>query len=222
MTKEKKNQQNKLYFKAIIIISFLVFTMSYLIAQTFKWTDQYQGFLSGCSHFVPLCKIWCYYILPWSIVVYLLYRLNKLIRIKAQCLILAPVILACVYHTASVLTTPLAPNTRFQRFSKTHLPPNLQDFSYNFSGGGFDCFADLYYFRTSPREVDRLISNLQLYIETRYGKIPVKTQNSAIKDFPTLSSWTNATQYVRFNDELSCYLATNEGRNEVFISILYN
>jgi len=220
MTKENKIQAKKRYFRVLQFISFLMFTISYPIAQTFKWTDQYQGFLNGCTHFFSLCKMWCFYILPWSVIIYVLYRFKKVKRFKSLCLLLAPPIITCCFHIVCVLTTPLAPGTRFQRFTKTTLPPDIRDLSYNFSGGGFENYTDLYYFRTSPVEVDRIISDLEVYIETRFGKIQNLNQNSAITNFPTLSSWDNATQYIKRNDDgWYYYLATNEARDEVFLRI---
>ena len=74
---------------------------------------------------------------------------------------------------AGLIFSPPNPQKRFQSFAKVHLPEDTEDLRYHFSGGGLADYTDTYYFQTTPKEIDRLISEMNLS-EGNRGGTPVQ------------------------------------------------
>src|SRR5690606_1429534 len=101
--------------------------VGYSIDQTFRWTNHWEGFLSGLIQGSILAVPWCLiYVLPWSLIILGIYRWRRLERFRTQW-ILAPSILIVAIMVGSLIFDPPSPTKRFAKFAKTTLPNDVQD-----------------------------------------------------------------------------------------------
>ena len=133
-----------------------------------------------------------------------------------------PSILIMILLAASLIIDPQNPANRFNRFAKTELPINAQDINFRFSGGGFADYADTYYFKTTSKEVDRLIADLGLAEDEFYGRKGMShTIVSPLPGSPDFSSWEGSKQFKGWDERQHWfyYLITDSTRTQVYVMI---
>lgn len=209
------------HFGLLLLISFTLFNIGYLVDQTVRWSDHGQGFLNGVCHILFLGLEWCFTLLPWSLVVFALYRWRKWQRFRTQW-VLAPAVLVLFATLGGLLLQPPTPAKRFKNFAKIELPANVQNLHCHFTGGGIADYTDTYYFETTPEEVDRIISEMHLDEDSSYGQVgSTYSIISPLADCPDFSTWKGAKQYRGGDDEQHWfyYLITDTTRTKVYMMI---
>jgi hypothetical protein len=211
-----------MHFDLTLLLSFLAFPFGYTIDQTFRWTNHWEGFLSGLIQGGMLGIPWCLiYILPWSLIIFGLYRWRRWQRFRTQW-ILAPSILIVAVMIGSLIVSPPSPAKRFKNFAKTELPANAQDLCFRFSGGGIADYADTYYFKTTSEEVDRIIADMGLEEDEFYGREGMShTTITQLKGCPDFSSWEGAKQFKGWDERQHWfyYLITDSTRTQVYVMV---
>jgi 4-amino-4-deoxy-L-arabinose transferase-like glycosyltransferase len=222
MEPEDTPRPKRLHFALLLLLSFLIFLVGFAFEQALRWSNHLDGLLSGLVQSGILGVAWCLiYVLPWSLIIFGLYRWRRWWRFRTQW-ILAPSILIAILSIGSLLTNPQSPSNRFKRFAKTNLPANAQDLHFHFTGGGFADYGDTYFFRTTPSEVDRLISDLRLSEDEFYGQEGMSHAIvSPFSDCPDFSSWKGGKQFKGWDERQRWfyYLITDSTRTQVYVMI---
>lgn len=207
------------HFGVLLLLSFALFNLSPILDQTFRWSNPILGFRNGLVHVMILGIGWCLWLLPWSLLVFGLYRWRKKTRFRTFW-ILAPAAFALIATVVGLFVSPATPTVRFKKHAKAELPKNIQNLHWNFTGGGITDYTDTYYFQTTPEEVDRLIAELNLSRDTAYGfEGNYFTSVTKLPDCPDFSAWKNAQQFKCLNDSWFYYLITDSTRTQVYIEI---
>lgn len=164
---------------------------------------------------------WGIFLLPWSLLVFVLYRWRKWKRFRT-CWVLAPAVLVLIASVAGLIVRPSMPQSRFKNFAKTDLPTDARNLRYHFSGGGFADYVDTYYFETTPQEVGRLIRDLSLEPDEVFGFegtyfTPVKP----MPGWPDFSTWEGAKQFKGwdFKRQWYYYLITDSSKTHIYLQI---
>lgn len=221
MNETYEQKMKQLSFGLLLLISFATFNSGFIIDQTVRWSNHFQGLMNGLLHVMVYGMIWCIFLLPWSLLVFALYRWQKWKRFRAYW-VLAPAVLALLVAIGALITHPATPQNRFRRFAKTELPSNIKNLHFHFAGGGFADYWDTYYFETTPEEVERIIQKLDLSHDKSYGfEGHYNTSIEKIPGWPDFSSWEGAKQY-RGHDEKKHWfysLITNSSETKVYILV---
>jgi hypothetical protein len=61
-------------FGLLLLISFAVFNLGYIVDQTLRWSDHLQGFANGIFHIMFSGIAWCMFLLPCILVIFLRTR----------------------------------------------------------------------------------------------------------------------------------------------------
>ena len=221
MSNELLHDQKSPHFGLLLLISFALFNLGYIVDQTIRWSDHVQGFLNGVIHILFFGGAWCFYLLPWSLIIFGLYRWRRWKRFRTQW-ILAPAVLMFLATIGGLLFQPPTPTRRFKSFAKTELPSNAQNLHYHFSGGGIADYGDTYYFETTPDEVARMIEDMRLDEDQLYGREGLThTTVSALPSCPDYSTWEGAKQYKGWDDKQHWFycLITDVSRTKVYMMI---
>jgi hypothetical protein len=221
MSEQPAHDKKRLHFGLLLLISFALFNLGYIVDQTVRWSDHAQGFLNGVIHILFFGIAWCFYLLPWSLIVFGLYRWRGWKRFRTQW-VLAPAVLVLLATIGGLLVQLPTPARRFKNFAKTELPANAENLNYHFSGGGVADYGDTYYFETTPEEVDRIIGDMRLEEDEYYGREGLThTSVSALPGCPDYSTWKAAKQYKGWDDKQHWfyYLITDDSRTKVYMMI---
>jgi hypothetical protein len=149
----------QMHIAQAVFLSLCIFSLSLVVDQTFRWTNHLHGAVNGLFETIYLGIAWCFYLVPWCLVVFLLYRWKKWRRFRAHWLI-APSVLIFFLVVFGLVADPPTPGNRFRRMTKAELPALASDLHYSFSGGGLADYGDQYYFKCLPEDVDRLIEGM--------------------------------------------------------------
>lgn len=222
MSENAQLPPKQLHFGLLLLISFTLFNLGYIVNQTLRWSEHFHGITNGIFHVFMLGVAWCFYILPWSLIVFAVYRWRKWKQFRAHW-ILTPAVLALLVTIGSLIVHPPTPSNRFKSFAKTHLPENIQNLHVYFSGGGIADYHDEYYFETSPGEVRRLISEMNLTEDGGYlnaGEIE-GSYLSRKSTFPSPEAWRDSKVFARNNRETGWHyeLRVDSTETKVFITI---
>jgi hypothetical protein len=213
---DSETGRKPLHFTAALACSFALVTGSFVIEQTIRWTNHLKGFVSGLYHVVFIGIVWAVYFLPWSLLVFGLFRWRKWKRFRTAWLI-GPAFLWFAVGVSDLITSPPMPQHRFKQFAKVSLPVVLEDLRYDFQGGGLADYSDTYYFRCAAEDVDRLIVEMRLEkvdsAEVLERSLPVK----ALPKAPDPLNWKGASLYYREDNSWFYYLLVNEERTAVYI-----
>lgn len=218
MSKADQKTSKPLHFGLLLLISFAIFNLGFIVEQTVRWSNHLEGFACGVFHVVFLGFAWCVYLLPWSLLIFVFYRWRKWRRFRAYW-VLAPAVLFMLAPIGGLILYPPTPSHRFKHLAKTELPGDIQNLHFHFSGGGMADYSDTYYFETSPEEVDRLISDMGLEEDLNFHNKRSDTSVSALPDCPDFTSWPDAKQYRRHDDGWFYYLITDASKSRVYILI---
>ena len=148
-------------FGRLLLISFAVFNLGYIVDQTISWSDHLQGLANGIFHVMFSGIAWCIFVLPWSLIIFAFYRWRRWERFRTHW-VLAPALLAVMVSIGFLIAHPPTASNRLRTFAKADLPDRIRNLHYHFSGGGITDYSDTYYFETTPAEVDRLVLEMRL------------------------------------------------------------
>ncbi len=222
MESEETPKLKRLHFAAVLFLSYLIFTAGMVIEQSMTWTNHFEGFMSGLFHGAIFGLFFCLiYMLPWSLIIFGIYRWKKLQRFRTQWM-LGPSLLFALLIVGSLVIDPPTPSRRFKNFTKTEFPSNAKNVHYHFSGGGIADYGDTYYFETTPAEVDRLIKELGLEIDEYYGREDLS--HTIIKQLPGCQDfklWKNAKKFSGSDGKQHWFysLITDESRTRVYMDV---
>ncbi|MEM8954575.1 MAG: hypothetical protein AAGD22_10530, partial [Verrucomicrobiota bacterium] len=74
MSDTAQHAPKRLSFGLLLLISFVLFNIGFIIDQTIRWSDPIYGFLNGVFHVFIFGFVWIVYVLPWSLLILGLYR----------------------------------------------------------------------------------------------------------------------------------------------------
>jgi hypothetical protein len=221
MIESAQDKRKPIHFGLLLLISFVIFNLGYVVDQTVRWSDHLQGLMNGVFHVMFFGIAWGIYLLPWSLIVFALYRWRKWKRFRTHW-VLAPAALALIASAGSLIIHPPTPSNRFKGSAKTELPTEIQNLHYHFSGGGIADYGDTYYFETTPDEVDRLIVAMNLKEDQYYGRERLShTPVSTLPDCPDFSAWTGGKQYRAHDDGTGWfyYMIIDASKTKVYMLI---
>ena len=201
----------------LLLISFAVFNLGYIIDQTIRWTNHLEGFLNGVFHIVFMGLAWCIWCLPMTLVILAVYRWRRWRRFRTHW-VLAPPSLAFAITVIGLLTHPPTARVRLKTFANTTLPDNARALQSFRSGGGVADYYDVYYFQTTPHEITRMIQEMGLDEDQHFKSERRWSPFMRLPNSPDYREWTNPTQYTGGHDGWSYYLITDESRTQVYIS----
>ena len=116
------------------------------------------------------------------------------------------------------------PQHRFEKFAHSALPKNAEGLRWHFSGAGISDYCDTYYFRTTPEEIDRLISEMGLEISRDTnpdGELYVPIQPLPgwpdYKDWEGLHVWRDSGDYE--TRPWFFYMVTDAAKTQAYVVI---
>jgi len=203
---------------AWLALSFALFALAYIIDQMFRWSDPFSGFMNGVIHAWVMGILWCLFLLPWGLLVLGLYRWRKWRRYAAFW-ILAPSLSMFVWTAGSLVFEPPTASTRFERFVEAKFPENAEELHVFFSGGGLADYGDAYFFKTTPEEVDRLIREMDLSLQSHSE--PEGFPVVEIAECPSFSLWAGPQHYKGGSHESGWFydLVVDASRTQVYLRV---
>ena len=219
MTTSPSSPRKEPRFGFLLLVSFVIFSLGWIVDQTIRWTDHWQGFLCGLFHVVILGFGWCFTILPWSFLIYGLYEWRGWQRFRTHWILLPSVLILSILLGSLAFEPPTASH-RFKRFAHSKLPGDLRNLRTYFAGGGIADYSDSYCFETSPIEVTRLISEMKLEqdSQTQFQAFFNNLEPSRKFD-QDLSTWPGLQHYHRYEDGWFYNLYTDGSETRVYIHI---
>lgn len=221
MSETDQSHSKQMHFSSLLLISFVVFNLGYIFDQTIRWSDHFRGFVNGVFHVLPFGLGWCIYLVPWSLLIYGLYRWGKWRRYRSRW-VLAPAVLVLIVSIAALIVYPPTAKNRFKKFAKTELPADIQNLHFNFSGGGLADYSDTYYFETSLEETERIVEVMGLDEDKHSRRSGLSHSSiSILPGCPDYSSWENARYYKRWseNGRWFYYLVTDSSKTKVYMVV---
>lgn len=219
MSQADQAPSNPFGFGRLLFMSFGIFSLSFLIDQTLRWSDPIKGLQSGLVHIGFLGVFWLPSLAIWGLVIFGLYRWRDWQRFRSQW-VLAPAIFVLISFIVSLVLDPPTPSQRFSGFAKAELPANAGNLKFEFLGGGFADYCDTYYFETTPAEVDRLIREIGLVEDEFYT--PSKHGLRRLPGAPDPAGWHGSRRFRKSDDRDHWFheLITDGTKTRVYIQIM--
>ncbi len=216
---EKTNlSSSRLNFGITLVISFVLFNSSFVIDQAARWSNHLQGAKNGITHIIVYAVLWFIFALPWALAVFAIFRWRRWKRFRTP-IALLPAFLALGGVLLSLVISPPTPQRRFEAFTPSKLPQNVQNLRANYFGGGFVDYTDTYFFETTNDEIERLISDLELEPHTAYSRnySPIKQ----IEGWPDFKDWKGKEFYSGWDDDEHWfyYLLREESGTKVYLVV---
>ena len=216
-------KRKPLKFRYALLLSYLLFISGDIVDETIRWTSHLGGFVNGVFNALFVFTLpWLLVCLTWAFVVRALYNSQPWNRFRTFWIV-APALAVFLLSIANIVQHPSTPTARFERYSKTKLPADAQGLHYSFSGGGFADYGDSYYFQTSPAEVDRLIKEMKLELDSlfldeearkmRSGQVPL------LPDCPDHRQWKGASLWMRMEEGWFYHLLHSADKTQIYIYI---
>ncbi len=202
----------------LLAVSFALFTGSYMVDQTFRWTNPVDGFLNGLFHVMFTGPAWLVMGLIPGLLIQGLYRWRGWKRFRSVAII-SPGLVYCVMGLSGLITSPPTAGGRLKKTSGVELPSTARDILTQFTGGGLMDYGDIYCFRCSPADTDKLIQALRLSL--------VSPESGGKQPSPVPSSWPDPSTlrgglvYERFREEEKWIytLITDSSREQVYLFV---
>jgi hypothetical protein len=204
----------------LFVLSFLTFFIGFTVNHTFQWTNHWAGFQSGLVQGGFFALMWCaIYVLPWSLIIRGIYRRRQWQKFRTHW-ILAPSILIAAVLMGSLIIDPVSTHQRFSSFTKTTLPENAEDLNFQLTGGGVVDYSDIYYFRTTPSEVERLIRALDLE-EVSPSADMQYTGLNPLRGSPDFTAWKGARKFEGSDETKVWYyhMITDSEGKQVYVHV---
>ena len=205
-------------FVILLVISFVLFNLSFVVDQAARWSNHLQGAANGVTHIMVYGVMWFLFALPWALVVFGIYRWRRWNRFRTP-VVLLPAFLALGSVLVSLVVSPPTPHRRFEAFTPSTLPKNVENLRANYFGGGFTDYTDTYFFETSSDEIERIISDLDLEPRNVYSN-----NYSPIEQFegwPNFMDWKGKEFYSGWDEDQHWfyYLLREESDTKVYIVV---
>ncbi|WP_395715766.1 hypothetical protein [Prosthecobacter sp.] len=208
----------QMHFAKAYLLSFGVFCFGLVVDQAARWTDHLAGIVNGLFQCIYMGIAWCLYLLPWSLLVFGLYRWRKWKRFRTHWMV-APSAAFFVLVLVILLIEPPTAANRFRSIAKVELPSTAIDLHYSLSGGGLADYGDQYYFKCRPEDVSKLIEVMKLAEDQSYKGPGSYSIISGLPGCPDPDSWTGSKQFRRDTETWFYYLLTNHNKTEVYVFI---
>lgn len=221
MNRRKLPLNGQPHLPALLLSSFILFNLGFVITEVFRWTNRWDGLFNGIFHSMFAGIFWAVTFLPWSCLVYALYRWQGWEKYRTSW-ILAPALCMFVFSIGKTIFDPQTPSARFERFTKTELPENARKLAYFFSGGGMADYKDIYSFETTPAETNRLITQLSLTeTDDRPPKKFRTRQSGNGNSFQNPNNWSESKKLMTWDDDGHWFfeLYTDSSRKKVYMVV---
>jgi len=205
------------HFLVLLTASFLMFTGSNVLNETFRWSDPLDGMANGLIEVIFTGFVWLFFGLVPGLLMDGLYRWRGWQRFRSLA-ITALGIAALTLTIAGLIFDPTTPAGRLKHFTSADIPTSARDLRAHFSGGGLADYGDFYYFRCEPTDTEALISALHLKLDDSssgwFEKPP-------FPGWPNPADWAGSTLYIGGRDNFSWfyYLRTDATRQQVYLFI---
>ena len=211
------------HFGLLLLSSFLLWSGAYVIDQTVRWTNHFEGFVNGVFHAIFIMSlVWAVYLGPWSALIWILSRWRGWHRYRTPW-VLGPAVLAFVLQMGSLVMSPPDARTRFERFAGAELPDEIADLRVHFTGGGITDYGDTYHFTCTPQETGHLIRDMQLEKDPAFANAEAEPGSSFViplpGGWPDHREWDGRVQYRGGPPGWFFYLLTDESQTRVYIFI---
>ena len=77
---EQDPAPKRVHIGLLLIYSFLLWNGAYVIDQTVRWTNHFEGFINGAFHVYFMGLAWALYLGPWSGIIWMLYHWRGWLR----------------------------------------------------------------------------------------------------------------------------------------------
>ena len=216
--KQLINKYQGWYFIVLMCISLVLFILPYFLYQIVSWSNHLQGLDSACVHSVFFTIVWCLFLLPYGLIIYALYRWKKWKRFLFLWIV-GPMLLICLNDIFTTIINYPTPLQRFKNFTKIELPKKVENFHYNFSGGGFADYADTYYFECMPVETKRLIREFKFEGFKYIDKSQFQCSVRMLAGCPDYKKWSGGKIYKGGDGSWFYYLVTNKSGTQVYVFV---
>jgi len=213
------DSKRQLPFWPALLLPFAVINLAFIIDQSIRWSDHWDGFLNGFYHIPFLCLGMCIYLVPLGLIVFFCYRNNGDKKRRNQWL-MAPAWLFVILILAGLIFSPPVAEKRFERSMGSRLPDDAKNFSSELIGGGMYDRRDTFYFETTPGEVDRLIRETGLIEEDSFTEDNVSRIFKPLANHSMFRSLEKPTLFKLFEGSCFRYLITDSSETHVFVSII--
>lgn len=161
MSETESSKPKGLGFGWLLLISFVLVTGSFVIDQTLRWSSPWDGFLNGLVHIAYYGSGMLLDVVPWSVLVWGIYRGFGWRRFRTP-LILAPAIIQAFVLLSGLISFPPTARGSFKQLAKVEIPTDAKNLQYFLSGGGTVAYSGSYYFECTPEELAKLITSMQM------------------------------------------------------------
>lgn len=187
-----------------------------------EWTKLSESTLSGLLHLFVTGFTWLFIGLPWGIAVVFLYRFLSWRRFRTLWIVMPGALMLAAFLVNLPTMLPVA-EKRFKSTTGTALPVPRSDLHTYFFGGGLADYSDIYYFRTEPAEVEKLIQALDLKITDSPDQAKSSLTRAAARTKEwgqsAPSTWPGLSIYHADRNNWFYTLATNASRTEVYLQV---
>ena len=173
MKKEETGRVKPLHFVLALIVSFLLFNLGFIVDQTFRWSNPVEGFINGVLHMAFMGLAWCFFLLPWSLIIFALYRWRKWQRHRTAWL-LAPAIAAFVLPIIGLVIERPTPRRTFAQMIVSPVPESVRNLKVFRSGGGVADYTYIIYFEIDPADFKTVIASRPFELSGReLNNVPI-------------------------------------------------
>ena len=140
--------------------------------------------------------------------------------VLSECWVLAPAVVAFLLPLLYLIINPPTASQRLATFGGAELPQDATELRYHFAGDGMTDYDDIYYFRCSSNETQRIISAMRLKKDDSFS-VTGHLEFHPRPGWPDFRQWTGPVQYRRDDEPAgwSYYLLTDKRHEQVYISI---
>ncbi|MES2595524.1 MAG: hypothetical protein V4662_09325 [Verrucomicrobiota bacterium] len=223
MTTEESSPQaapQRLGFGKLLLISFALFTGSFVIDQTIRWSDPLDGLLSGLIQIIFTGSSWVVFMLPWSLAVWGIYRWCHWQRFRTHW-VLGPAVLQVLLASAGLFVSPPTTQGSFRRFAKAEIPSDAKNIQYHQSGGGLADYSIHCYFECSEQSLEKLATDMhmgeqrEMTAEEAEFLSPIKPRPG----FPDYTKWVGGRRYSSESRNWFFDIFTDPTKTKVYVKI---
>ncbi|MDF3130084.1 hypothetical protein P0Y35_12825 [Kiritimatiellaeota bacterium B1221] len=157
-TEVKTEKRKPLHFGWMLLISFVLFNSAPIVDQTLRWSNHFNGFVNGVFHIFFYGWAWVLYFLPWSLVIYGVYRWRKWKRYRAVWTLVPTVLIWGVVFVGFVTDPPTAKGI-FERKILNPMPASVKNLRAFRAGGGVADYTYLISFDVDPEEFEAVLKS---------------------------------------------------------------
>lgn len=218
MTTEKPATYRRLGFGKLLLISFGLWTGSYVIEQTIRWSNPLEGFVCGLFHIFFTGISWAVLILPWSLVVGGLYKAFEWQRFRSHW-VLAPSIAALAFTIIGLIQSPPTARGSFSNFTKAEIPAEAKNVKYHLRGGGVSDYSIAYYFECSSESLEKLVREMQMGEERDLTaeSIHYMGLQKELPNSPDPTQWVGGRIYSREAGSWDFNVITDPTKTKVYV-----